>query len=354
MSSLSINIDHRGEGDFRLRLRLSLPARGVTGVSGPSGSGKTTLLNCIAGLRPDIRRAEIRFGAHCWQSSAHSLPAWKRGVGCVFQDARLFPHLSVAGNLDYAGKRAFSAAPDRDRVIDWLKIGALLPRRIGTLSAGQGQRVAIARALLGAPRLLLLDEPLANLDRPAARECLDCLLRISRESDLPMLYVSHHIEEVAALADQLILMRDGAVEAQGDASALLSRLDTSLAADEGAAAVLVTQATGRRADGLEELWADGRSLYVARRSGTGQRQRLRIAARDVSVCRQRPTQTSILNIMPVTLVDWRSLSDTHCLLRLRLEEQHLLARITERSRHELALQAGDALYAQIKSTALLG
>ena len=260
----------------------------------------------------------------------------------------------MAGNLAYAEHRAGTGGPTRAEVIDWLQIGTLLTQSTATLSAGQAQRVAIARALLSAPRLLLLDEPLANLDRQAAADCLRCLRRVAGESGLPMVFVSHRIEEVATVADHLLLLENGRLRAEGPLPELVARLDSSLAEDENAAAILAATVVARDGDfGLTELTADGHRLFVASDAVVGEVRRLRIPARDVSVCRERPGQTSILNILPVTLDSLRSISATHCLLRLRLADQYLLARITERSRHDLDLAPGDPLYAQIKSSALL-
>jgi molybdate transport system ATP-binding protein len=354
MSTLDIDIDHADAGGFTLRLSAALPMVGVTAIFGPSGSGKTTLLDCVAGLRRDLVGASIRFGGRRWQDASAWLPAWERAVGYVFQDARLFPHLDVAGNLAYAEARRRADGLSRESVIEWLDIQALLTRRVQTLSAGQAQRVAIARALLGAPRLLLLDEPLANLDRPSARHCLHCLARIARESRLPMLYVSHNVEEVATIADHLLLLRDGHCEAQGPLPGMLTRLEGELAAQEDAAAILHAQVLSFDADdGVAELMADGHRFLVTSEARPGDSRRLRVPARDVSVCRERPGDTSILNVLPVRLDGLRDLSTSHCLLRLALREQSLLARITQRSRRELKLQPGDALFAQIKGTALL-
>ena len=352
--SLSLRIDHRDEDGFALHVDLALPLTGITALFGPSGSGKTTVLDCIAGLRTDIHDADVLFGKEQWHGASGRRSPWERGVGYVFQDARLFPHLSVAANLDYAQRRARGPAPSREAVLEWLQIADILERRPSTLSAGQAQRVAIARALLGGPRLLLLDEPLANLDRAAAATCLQCLSRIAVESALPMLFVSHRIEEVGNIADRLVLLREGRVEAQGKLPELLSRLDSSLAEDEAAAAILVARvAGGERRYGLTELSASGQTLFVSSAAAPDSEQRVRIPARDVSVCRDRPQQTSILNILEVVLDSVRDVSATHCLLRLRLGEQFLLARITERSRRELQLEVGDRLFAQVKSSALL-
>lgn len=353
MEGLQFAVDHAAADGFHLRLEASLPARGISALFGPSGSGKTTVLDTIAGLRPDIRQAQVSFSGQCWQSADMRMPPWERPIAYVFQEPRLFPHLSVRGNLEYAQRRARGPAQPVAQIADALDIGALLDRQPQKLSAGQGQRVAIARALLSAPALLLLDEPLANLDRASAAHCLHCLLQVAEENTLPMLYVSHRIEEVATIADQLLLLRDGQLEASGATRNLLSRLDHQLAEDDDAAAILVTDVLGRDPFGLLELQAEGEQLYVGGDAPAGSRQRLRIPARDVSVCRERPQQSSIVNILPVTLDEMRDISATHCLLRLRFGEQYLLSRITARSRQQLDLTTGDTLFAQIKSSALM-
>ena len=326
----------------------------MTALFGPSGSGKSTLLDCIAGLRPDIATARVRCDDEVWQGDGRALPPWQRRIGYVFQDARLLPHLSVAGNLDYAANRATPGGVGRDAVVAWLRLAPLLDRAAVSLSGGEQQRVAIGRALLRNPRLLLLDEPLANLDRPAAAECLRALLRVQRETALPMVYVSHQIEEVHGIADRVLLLRDGQLVGEGPLVDLAARLDSGLAEDDAAAAILpVTPGRIDPAYGLRELWVDDQALWVSA-GEEGTPRRLRIPARDVSVCREQPVATSILNVLRTTLVDQRDVGPAHCLLRLRLGEHHLLARITRRSRDELGLAPGDPLYAQIKSAALLG
>lgn len=355
MNELALQIDHQVDADFRIQVDTKIPLTGVSALFGPSGSGKTTLLDCIAGLRPDITHARIVFADERWDDTGHHLPTWQRSLAYVFQDARLFPHLAVAGNLAFAEAHAASGGFARDQVAEWLDIEPLMSRTPESLSAGQQQRVAIARALLRNPRLLLLDEPLANLDRPAALQCLSCLTRISRESALPMIYVSHQIEEVSAIADNLLLINNGSIAGQGRMLELAGQLDTTLAEDEAAACLLAVEVVGKDDSfDLTELSVDGQSLWVAGDSPVGTQRRLRVPARDVSVCLEQPRGSSILNILPVTLVEIRQLSSAHCLLRLRLREQHLLARITRRSQQELNLKCGDTLFAQIKSTALLG
>ncbi|MFK8041686.1 molybdenum ABC transporter ATP-binding protein, partial [Congregibacter sp.] len=289
-----------------------------------------------------------------WQDGRRHTTPWERSVGYVFQDARLFPHMTVAQNLAFAAKHA-STPTNGDEIAGWMNIEPLMDRLPETLSAGQQARVAIARALMRDPQLLLLDEPLANLDKAAASQCLACLARIHQERDLPIIYVSHHIEEVSTIADQILLIDNGKIVEQGPLLELASKLDTQLAEDEAAASLLSVEVFATDSDfGLTELRVDGQSLWVAGDEHHGSTRRLRVPARDVSVCRERPTDTSIQNILPVTLVEIRQLSKAHCLLRLQLSEQCLLARITRRSQEDLKLRTGDQLFAQIKSTALLG
>ena len=357
MSGLSFDLAWTApHGGFRLACAAELPARGVTAVYGPSGAGKSTLLHCIAGLRRGDPGTHIAFAGEPWQAGGNCLPAHRRRAAAVFQDARLFPHLSVAGNLAYARRRAAPGGPEPAALSAALGIETLLPRRPDTLSAGQKQRVAIARALLANPRLLLLDEPLANLDGEARRECLAALQAALGELAIPLLYVSHSIEEITGIADELLVLTDGALAARGPLLDLAGRLDSPLADEADAAAIVeVTVAGTEAAYGLTRLTLAGEPLWVtAEAVAPGQRRRLRIPARDVSVCRTRPADTSILNLLPVTLEALRPAGDSHCLLQLTIDGQRLLARITRKSAEALALAPGDALYAQIKSTALAG
>jgi molybdate transport system ATP-binding protein len=356
VSQLFLKIQYHGGNGFSLNLDCELPASGVTAVYGPSGSGKSSLLDCIAGLRHPTPDSVIRLGTSTWHGSGHSLPAWKRGIGYVFQDARLFPHLNVRQNLEYPLTRhPLPGTISLGQVVDWLELDELLPRAIDTLSAGQKQRVAIGRALLSSPRLLLLDEPLANLDHGASQECLRCLQRMSEELDLPMLYVSHDIEEVSQLANHLLLLDQGNLVEQGSLLALCSRLDTRLSHEEQAAAILTATISRHDVDfGLTELTVDGHTLFVNQLPhAPGQSRRVRISARDISVCRERPQDSSILNILPVTIAQIEDTTASRLLLRLSLGSQFLLARITRKSTVALGLEVGDKVYAQIKSAALL-
>jgi molybdate transport system ATP-binding protein len=356
VSGLSLKLKCRGDDGFALQLDCTLPATGVTAIYGPSGSGKSTLLDCIAGLRAPHADSVIRLDSETWQAPDVMVPPWKRHIGYVFQDARLFPHLNVQQNLNYAlARRATPGNIGLAQVVTWLELGELLLRATDTLSAGQKQRVAIGRALLSSPRLLLLDEPLANLDHAARQQCLRCLQRLSDELQLPMLYVSHDIEEVSQLADHLLLLDQGRLVEQGSLLELCSKLDTRLSHEEQAAAILTASvAQHDTAFALTELAVDGHSLFVNHLPhAPGQTRRVRIPARDVSVCRQRPLDSSILNILPVTLSEIENTDSARLLLRLSLGSQFLLARITRKSAVELQLKVGDPIYAQIKSAALL-
>lgn len=356
MSGLALDLRYRGEHDFTLVLNCELPASGITAVYGPSGSGKTSLLDCIAGLRRPDAGSRVEFQAQAWQNADTFMPPWQRGVGYVFQDSRLFPHLTVERNLDYAlHRRHADNGPGIDQLSRWLELEGLLQQGAEQLSAGEKQRVAIARALVSNPELLLLDEPLANLDRAAARQCLGHLQILHDELNLPMIYVSHNIEEVSELADHLLLLEAGRAIEQGSTLDLCGRLDNRLSQEQQAAAIAQCRITGHDQDfGLTELDLEGHPIYVSRVDRqAGQRRRLRIPARDISVCRQRPTDSSILNLLPVTLAEMHDSDDARVMLRLALGSQFLLARITRKSAHQMQLAVGDHLFAQVKSAALL-
>jgi len=346
-----------GDDSFTLSLDTTFSGSGVTGIFGRSGSGKTTLLDCIAGLRRAEASSLLTWGETVWQNDSKCLPTWKRQVGVVFQDGRLFPHLNVEQNLRYATDRCRTseAATDWDRVVNWLQLLPLLDRFPETLSAGQRQRVAIARALLSNPAMLLLDEPLANLDHTARTQCIACLQQVRSELNIPMLYVSHDIEELAQLADDLLVLENGRIIEQGAFLDISSRVDTALAQATNAAAI----ATGSVAEhdshyGLTRLNVAGQSVWINLIAApVGQQRRIRIPARDVSICLERPQATSILNILEVKLVEIESSPGPSTLLRLQLGDQFLLARLTRKSAEALNLTPGDTLFAQIKSAALL-
>jgi molybdate transport system ATP-binding protein len=343
---------------FALDVDLDLPGRGVTALFGHSGSGKTTLLRLIAGLAraPD---GYLAMQGETWQDGAIFLPTHKRPLGYVFQEASLFPHLSARDNLEYGRKRAAECL-DRaalDHVIDLLGIGGLLERRPHQLSGGERQRVAIARALAVKPRLLLMDEPLAALDLARKQEILPYLEKLHDELDIPVLYVSHAPDEVARLADHIVVMEGGRAVASGPLTETLARVDLPIKLGEDAGVVLEGHVAESDAEWhLVRIDFAGGSVWT-REGGHGldERVRVRILARDVSLARAPVTGTSILNTLPAVVVE--SVEDAHpalALVKLRVGESPLLARLTRRSAHALELAPGQRVYAQIKAVALIG
>ncbi|MFM2347661.1 MAG: molybdenum transporter ATP-binding protein [Pseudomonadota bacterium] len=341
---------------FSLDVDLRLPGRGFTVLSGPSGSGKTTLLRCVAGLER-APQGRLVVDGEVWQDGAQGLPVHRRPIGYVFQEASLFDHLSVLGNLRYGLKRLGSGAdPARlDQAVALLGIAHLLERRPGRLSGGERQRVGIARALALSPRLLLMDEPLSALDAARRQEILPYLERLREELDLPVLYVTHAPDEVARLADHLVALEAGRVLAHGPLRELLVRLDLPLRLGDQAGAVLDAQ-IGE----IDTRWHlaradfDGGSLW-ARDPGLppGRRVRVRVLARDVSLAAQ-PGASSIQNQLP-GMVEAVGV-DEHpalTLVQVRVGTALLLARLTRRSADQLGVTPGQRLWVQIKSVALL-
>lgn len=344
---------------FALDVDLALPGSGVTALFGPSGSGKTSCLRCVAGLEHGARGRLVVAGK-TWQDSERGLflPPHRRALGYVFQDANLFEHLDVRRNLLFGWKRV---APGERRlaleqVVELLGIAGLLTRMPARLSGGERQRVGIARALLTSPRLLLMDEPLAALDAERKAEILPYLERLTRELALPILYVSHAPDEVARLADHLVLLEQGRVLASGPTSAVLARLDLPIALAEDAGVVLEGRVLGHDPDyGLLSLGLPGeqRVLLAHAPLPPGQALRIKVLARDVSLSLERQ-HSSILNVLPATVAEIApTRSPAQVLLRLDLGGTALLARITRYSLERLSLQPGSQVWAQLKSVAVL-
>lgn len=357
MSGIRIKV-RLDRGAFSLDADLDLPDHGVSAVFGHSGSGKTTLLRILAGLER-APGAVIAVGDETWQDDARGVyvPTHRRGIGYVFQEASLFEHLDVRANLEFGLKRLphearrFEIGP----VTELLGIEHLLKQRPATLSGGERQRAAIARTLLASPRLLLMDEPLAALDMKRKQEILPYLERLHEELALPVVYVSHSADEVARLADYLVVLEQGRVLASGPLSETLARLDLAANFDDDAGVMIETVLAGRDADGLSHLAFPGGELLVGRRdAAVGSRVRCRIHARDVSLALERPRGSSITNILPA-VVDavGPAAAPGQVLVRLKIGETALLAHITERSRRELGVEPGLALWAQVKAVALL-
>ncbi len=340
-------------GDFRMDLDLRLPGAGCSVVFGPSGCGKSTLLRAIAGLEPHAH-GEIRVGDARWQDARGALPAHRRGVGMVFQHSALLPHLSAGDNLRYGWKRAHVAPELLERWIERLALAPLLSRRPDSLSGGERQRVALARALVSNPRLLLLDEPLSALDAPRRTEILPYLEAVRREAGIPVLYVTHAIEEVARMADHLVLLDAGRVTAAGPALEVLNRDDLPLALRDDAGVVLDAEVTARDTHGLLTLRTPAGTVHAhGGAHAPGTRLRVRIQARDVSLALSRHDDSSLLNSLPATLVALSDLPGGQVQARLEAQGQTLLARISHRSVERLGLQPGMSLWAQVKAVALL-
>ncbi len=341
---------------FALDVDLTLPGRGVTALFGPSGSGKTTLLRCIAGLeRPP--RGRLLFKGQVWQDERTWLPPHRRPLGYVFQEASLFPHLSVLGNLRYGLKRSPDARPrGLEQAIELLGINHLLTRQPDTLSGGERQRVGIARALAVGPQVLLMDEPLAALDLRRKREILPYLERLHDELDIPLLYVSHAPDEVARLADHIVALDAGRAVACGPLAETLARLDLPIRLGEDVGVVL--EATVGAIDApwhLARVDFAGGSLWTRDRGlPAGRRVRVRVLARDVSLAVAEPGPSSIQNCLD-GVVD--SLGDDEhpglLLVRVQVGAGRLIARLTRRSAAQLGIAAGRPVRVQVKSVALM-
>ncbi len=341
---------------FALDVDLDLPGSGVTALFGQSGCGKTTLLRCIAGLERGAGRLIVN--GETWQDDARFMPTHQRPLGYVFQDARLFAHLDVARNLDFGLRRSRGAATvKRDAIIELLGLGPLLDRLPERLSGGEQQRVAIARALLAAPRLLLMDEPLASLDHARKQEFLPWLERLRDELDIPLIYVSHAPDEVARLADHIVVMDAGRAVAQGPLAETLARIDLPIKLGEDAGAVFAATVAERDAEWhLARVEFDGGELWV-RDNGTpvGRAVRVRILARDVSIANSRHDDVSIMNLLPATVVAHAAEDHpSQVLVQLRVGETLLLGRLTRRSAQRLDLAPGREVWVQIKAVALVG
>ncbi|VVP83195.1 Vitamin B12 import ATP-binding protein BtuD [Pseudomonas fluorescens] len=346
---------------FALDVDLQLPGRGVTALYGHSGSGKTTCLRCIAGLeRAD--RGFIQVNDEVWQDSEQKMfvAPHKRALGYVFQEASLFPHLSVLANLEFGLKRI----PKPQRRVDMahatelLGIGHLLDRHPQHLSGGERQRIGIARALLTSPKLLLMDEPLAALDSQRKSEILPYLQRLHDELDIPVLYVSHSQDEVARLADHIVLLSNGKALASGPIGQTLARLDLPLALGDDAGVVIEGRVSRYDADyQLLTLQLPGTALDIRvthTPMAPGQALRCKVQARDVSLSLHNAEHSSILNRLPVTVVSEMGADNAaHVLVRLDAAGTPLLARITRYSRDQLNVHPGQPLWAQIKAVAVL-
>ena len=342
--------------DFSLDVDLSVPTRGITALFGPSGCGKTTLLRAIAGLEHH-RDGFLKVGDMTWQDSDCFVPPYRRPLGYVFQEASLFAHLTVRRNLEYGIKRVPAAERkvSLHQAIELLGIGHLLERRPARLSGGERQRVAIARSLAVSPRLLLMDEPLAALDVNRKQEILPYIESLHNDLDIPVIYVSHSPDEVARLADHLVLLEAGRVTASGAISDMLTRLDLPLAHGSDAEA-LIEAVVAEHDEEYNLTYLDfpgGRFTVAHKALPIGHTARLRVAARDVSLTLEHQSSTSILNIFPAIVDEVIPEGKARMTVRLMVGGVPMLARITRKSASVLGLKAGKLVYAQAKSVALL-
>ena len=368
--------------DFVLDVDLALPAKGVTVLYGQSGSGKTTLLRCLAGL-VHAPGGVLSVDGDQWQGDELFVPTHKRPIGYVFQEPSLFEHLTVEGNLSYAQKRVDLAGSSGSvlsskEVIELLGIENLMQRKPNQLSGGEKQRVAIARALFSQPELLLMDEPLASLDTQRKREILPYLEKLRHELEIPIIYVTHSIDELSRLADWVVVLDQGRVVANGSLADVLTALDSPMQLDY-AGIVLETTILSREAqwDLMRVSFIGGELLLADNGRAEGETLRVRVDARDVSLTLSQHTDTSILNALPATVIEISAcLSQDAVLVKLSLGHQStaaldeskamdeqskairdsnemLLSRITRRSAEHLALAVGSQVWAQIKSVAVL-
>jgi molybdate transport system ATP-binding protein len=349
--SIEVSLAHNF-GAFALDARFSILQPGVTALFGPSGAGKTSIINAIAGtFRPQQGRIVID-GRPVFDSvQSLWLSPRARRTGYVFQDARLFPHMTVRDNLLFGWRRARTraAAGEIERIVALLGLEHLEQRMPRALSGGEKSRVGLGRALLSSPDILLLDEPLAALDAQRRQEILPYLEKLRDEARLPMLYVSHALDEVARLAHQIVILKDGHVARQGSVFDVLS--DIELPAFAGSlGAVIETKIGRRRADGLSGLDFDGGTLLVQelnRPQGTVLR--VRIRAEEIMLALEEPRTISANNVLLKSVLGVRHDSATHADVQLLCGRTRLVARITRASLERLALAAGKPVFAIIKS-----
>ncbi|MCX7241254.1 MAG: molybdenum ABC transporter ATP-binding protein [Burkholderiales bacterium] len=344
--------------DFKLEVNLKLPANGITVLFGPSGSGKTTVLRCVAGL--EQANGIVALDDDLWQDSQRKIfkPTWQREIGYVFQEASLFEHMDVRRNLNFGLRRIQRSGSTRtlDVAVELLGIGHLLGRSVESLSGGERQRVAIARSLATQPKLLLLDEPLASLDIARRREVLPWLERLHAELRIPVLYVTHSVDELARLADHVVMLEKGAVIASGSVIESMASHDVATAIGDEAGIVASGEIVARDdADHMTQIrfgagtvWGRDQGLSI------GQSVRLRILARDVSLSLALHEDTTIQNRFQGVIESIES--DTHpsqALVRVRCGATVMLSRVTRRALQQLELQVGSAVWCQVKSVALI-
>ena len=352
MIECKLNIQLEG---FKLDAKFTIPDKGITVVFGPSGSGKTTLLRAIAGLEKGDT-GFLKVGDSIWQSDHNFVPTHKRQIGYVFQDAALFDHLNVEGNLDYVIKRKTGLTEDFiDSIYTLLDIKPLINRSTVQLSGGEKQRIAIARALLTNPKILLLDEPLSALDLKRKNEILPYLDSLHSQLEIPILYVTHSQDETSRLADHIMLIEDGKIIGNGPINEMLTRFDLPLSHSGDAISIFDARVMSRDTDfNLMDLeFKGGQFIVPDNKLPIESLVRIRVAARDVSITKKKQTDTSILNIFPAVVEEMVPEGDAQVMVRLTLNGVTLLACLTRKSASSLKLDQGLSVFIQVKSVAIL-
>ena len=353
---LSVNIT-KAFGSFRLETQFEVEEGSITAIFGKSGAGKTSTINAIAGLtRPDVGVIQIGNTTLFDQILRINLPIYKRQIGYVFQDDRLFPHMTVRNNLIYGTPKNRDVANSLNLtdITGLLELAPLLERRPRTLSGGEKQRVAIGRALLSNPKLLLMDEPLASIDVQHRFEILPFIQRVREKTGITIIYVTHALEEVIFIADQIILLSEGQVTAQGTVEEIMSRLDLHPMTSRFDAGAVISATYSRydREFDLGELSFDGGTLRIAGLNAEiGILLRAHIRARDVSLMLDKPKDTSVLNVFKGELIEIRHEEGPQLDLLINIGTP-LIARITRKSLNELNLDIGSKVYAMIKAVAI--
>jgi len=337
---------------FELDIDLNIPARGITAIYGPSGCGKTSLLRKIAGL-DYCEQGFLKIGDMIWQEGIYCVPTHQRALGYVFQEASLFPHLTIRANLEYGINRIPEAERkvSIEKAIELLGIGHLLQRKPEQLSGGEKQRVAIARALAVSPKILLMDEPLSALDHSRKQEIMPYLESLHSELEIPVLYISHSPEEVARLADHLVLLEAGKVRASGPITEMLTHLDLPLAHGDSAGALVKANIGGHDSE-FDLTFLDfpgGRITVTGHDLPIDHPVRLRIAARDVSLTLEQQTGTSILNIFPVTVEKLIPEGTAQMMVRVQAGGVPLLSRVTRKSAAVLELNRVNLYLRKLKA-----
>ena len=352
MSTLSLNVALERPG-FALQVSHDFALTGITALFGPSGAGKTTLLRVIAGLERDVR-GRVTFDGEAWQTDGARVPPHQRGIGYVFQDGRLFQHLSVEQNLRFAlSRNRARQSIDFGAAVEALDLHDLLSRRTPSLSGGEQQRVAIGRALLRSPRLMLMDEPLSSLDVARKKEIVPHIEKLPQLFGIPVLYVTHNLDEVARLANDVVLLVDGRIAAQGAVAEVFERSDLG-AFTGGLEAGVVLRAEVIEYDrGVATLRVGNQRLRVPMAAAeVGAIRPIRIHARDVAIATVRPEKLSIRNVLTARILTIETGANLNVELLLDVDGEHLRARITQDAHDELELAPGRQVFALVKSVAL--